>query len=88
MLTTALAMQQAAVIALTIALVWFAPQNEKPTSFIGENGDREDISPEDLAKMMPSGLMAFLSQIIPALYAAPVGYYVSLHSLKPVVDAS
>ena len=61
-----------------------APSNEKPTSIIGENGiqtgtgSNDDVSPEELAKMMPNGIMTFLSHIIPAFYAAPVGYYVSI----------
>lgn len=42
------------------------------------SGSNDDVSPEELAKMMPNGIMTFLSHIIPAFYAAPVGYYVSI----------
>ena len=63
-----------------------APPNEKPTSLIGENSSKpnDEVSPEELAGMMPSGMMIFLSHIIPAFYAAPVGYYVSFEQVQAV----
>ena len=71
-LTIAFIAYEAVVIALSVAMAWFASTNETADDILSDSsaGSVDAID-------MPTGMLAFFRLLIPSLYAAPVGHYLA-----------